>query len=209
MFQCRDACWCWKCVENSNIVCNCHSGPKMSKYNVGHQCWYSPNIAWTCLKVGPKHWPSTLRQHSHNVVPTSVPNVEEQCCHNVYTLLPECCLSIGNVGQNSHRLMATLGFRSKYNIGTTFTQCGLHIDTMLLGCLKVPTVGIVTMLGTYVETTLVPMLSQHCRRSVSLAHMSGPTTVYCTLLIWNWRHCISAWNWMVDRPRLRQNIELI
>ena len=68
--------------------CNCHSGPNLTKYNVGHQRWH--NVAWMLCE----HWFPTLG--------TDVETTFTQCCLSVvWTLadfpptLWQCC---GNFG---------------------------------------------------------------------------------------------------------------
>ena len=151
---------------------------------------HSHNVAWT-LSV-----PSGGHQQSHNIhtmFPEWCLDVGPQCwerhCHNIHTMLPECCLDVipqcwgATLPQYSHNIawtlsehwpmlanvVAMLGFGSKYNVGTTFSQCCLNVHTTLLGHLKVSTFECCHNVGTNVKTVVAPTLWQYCHNIGALA----------------------------------------
>ena len=162
--------------------------------NVGPQCWaptlrwHSHNIAWMLCE----HWSptsgtdvqTTFTQHCLNVVSMSVPTVES----NIATTFTQHCLNIvsmsfSNIGSDvatkytqcylnvewtmSTDIMTMLGFSSKYNVGTMFTQHCLDVHTTLLGHLKVSTFERCHNVGTNV-VTMLPTLPH--RWSISRDH---------------------------------------
>ena len=104
MFQSIDACWCCKCVENSNW--NVSVILELTMYNTGHQNCYN----------------------NHTTLPEHCLNVGKQHCHNVCTMLPECCFNIGP--QCSYNIACTLSQHWSPLLGntivTTFRQFCLN-----------------------------------------------------------------------------------
>ncbi len=75
----------------------------------------------------------------------------------------------------STNVVTTLWKCWDFNQNTTLvqcTQCCLDIHTTLLGCLKVSTFERCYNVETDIETTLAPMLWQHCRNVGVLARIS-------------------------------------
>ena len=189
--QCRDACWCCECVENSNlnvtVILDLNRpsttlGPMLRQHS-GNIVWalcyhrsqrwgltlkHSHNIAWTLSQCQSPTLRVTLPQCLHDVVSTLVPYIES----DLATSFTQHCLNIvstfADIGQNCDNIVAMLVFWSKHNIGTTFTQCCLDVLTMLLGCLEVSTNECHHNVGTDVETTLPPTLWQRCHNVAAL-----------------------------------------
>ena len=100
----------------------------------------------------------TFTQCCLNIVASSVPNVESdiatvftQCCQSAVSCcsptlgvtLPQhshnIALTLSECWPTSTNLVTTLGFGSKYNVGTMFTLCCLDIHRTLLEPLKIST----------------------------------------------------------------------
>ncbi len=110
--------------------CNCHSGPKTTKYNVGHQPWDNGHttLPERCLIVGPQHW----EQHCHNVettLPERCLNIGPQRwewhCPSIHTTLPESCLNIGRrrstLWQHCGNVGILVEIQLCYNVHTTLS----------------------------------------------------------------------------------------
>ena len=157
--QCKKLFLILQMCRKFKFGCGCHSGPKTTKYNVGHPPWYNihTTLPECCLNVG---WcRSTLWQCCGNIGVL----VEIQHWYNIHTTLPECCLNVG-------WRRSTLRFWSQYNVGTTFIQCCLDVHTTLLGHLKAST----NERCHKVETTLLQ------RWSLSWVATGRPT-------LWRWK----------------------
>ena len=130
---------------------NCQSGPNPAKYNVEHQCWlnahtmlpdYYPNVAPPMM--GSDITPA-FTQHCLNVVTCRSPMLGR----DITTTFTQCFLNVVLMSFPSTTLlqhlltlvntMTTLGFGSKHNVGTMFTQCCLDGLPTVLWCLKVYT----------------------------------------------------------------------
>ena len=113
--------------------CNCHSRLKMTKYIIGHQCWYNIHtmLPECCLNVGLQCWGATFPQCLHNiawmlsqhwsesclnVVSTSGPNVEEWYVATTFT---QHCYKLGQCCGNVEILVE---IQHSYNIVWTSTQ---------------------------------------------------------------------------------------
>ena len=98
--QCRDACWCCKCVENSNLNVTVILDPNWPSTTLGTnaETTFNTTFPGDCLNIGPQRW----EWYCHNVNTTLLecclnvdPQCWEQCCHDVHTMLPECCFDVG------------------------------------------------------------------------------------------------------------------
>ena len=76
MLHSGDACWCCKCVYNSNSNVTVTLDLKQSSTMLG------TNTA------------TMFTQRCQNIVSTLVPNIGHQSCDNIHTTLPEHCLSV-------------------------------------------------------------------------------------------------------------------
>ena len=119
---------CWR----SKFECDCHSGPKPTKYNVGHWRW--DNI--------------------HTLLPERGLNIGlHWCSHNVHTALFECFLDVGP--QNWEWHCHNVAWTSSHH---RFWMLGTDIETMFRQhCLNV-----VSMSVPNVESNVATMFTQHC-----------------------------------------------
>ncbi len=94
LYQCRESCWCCKCVENSNldvtVILDLYRPSTMLSTNV-------ETMPEHCLNVGPQCWALTITQHSCNVAwmlsQHRAPTLRATLPQSSQTL-PECCLNV-------------------------------------------------------------------------------------------------------------------
>ncbi len=145
LFQYRDACWYCKCVTNSNLNVTIILNLKQTS-----------TILHTKVDT-------MFTQCCPNVVSTSVSSDGDWCCHNVYTMLPECCLNI-----NPHCWGAIL-LQQSNNIAWMVSQCwsptlGSDIATIFTQCCY----NIVSMSVT-LEINIATTFTQYCLKVVSVS----------------------------------------
>ena len=145
--RCRDACWCCKCVDNSNLnvpVILALNRPSTTLgtnietmfMNVSsqHWAWHWDNVYTMllecCLNVGPQRWEqcchnihTMLSEHCLNVIPQRW----DQHSHNTHTTLPESCLNIG-------RCLLTMWQHWDFGWNTILVQCSQNVVWMSTQC---------------------------------------------------------------------------
>ena len=82
-------------VSKIQILCNCYSGPKRTKYKIRHQHWHNVHttLPECFLNCGPHYWGATLPQHSHSIAWMSLQH-QFQMLGYIATPFIQCCLNI-------------------------------------------------------------------------------------------------------------------
>ena len=115
---------------------------------------------------------TTFTQRCLNIILMSVLILGSDVATIFTQRCPNIVSTLAYIGQCCDNIVVLLGFQTKYNIGTTFTQCCLDFPKTLLGHLKVSTMNVATTMGMDVDTTF----NQHCNNvATMLEHQLG----YC------------------------------
>ena len=207
------------------LECNCHSGPKLTKYNVGTDIetmfrQRSGNVVWMLYR----HWSPTLgtevvrmftmlRECCGNVAP----NIEDWHSHNVHTIhtmFKQCCLNVvstlvpnteRDVPQHSHNgaWMLSQCWPTSTNIVTTLWQRWDFVQNTML------------VQHSHIETTLAQTLWQCCHNIGALAGYIKDDTNITSIWESSWykQHtfwkfsCTCASSWVRART-LKYNVDL-